>query len=120
MTSRNGRLLRECHINDLASLCVAAVSDTSPGNRELIGLFARRAVKVLNDHPSMLEIATVPMFSKLLRALGDLGAKYHPEGDSENAHRRLHLTARLPFSDDFAFDKLCDESLLSLVSETNL
>eukprot|EP00977_Amphora_coffeiformis_P017885 scaffold6007_cov183-Amphora_coffeaeformis.AAC.9 len=117
MTSRNGRLLQECHVSDLAALCVTAVSVTSSANRELVGLFSRRAVKVLNEHPSLLATAAPAILIKLIGALGDLGIKYHPEVDSRNAYRRLQLTARLPFSDDFAYNALSNESLKILVSD---
>ena len=116
MTSRNGRLLRECHVSDLVSLCVTAVSVTSSANREIVGLFSRRAVKLLNEHPSLLDSATPAILIKLIGALGDLGVKYHPEIDSRNAYRRLQLTVRFPFSDDFAYESLSDESLKILVS----
>ena len=119
MTSRNGRLLRECHVSDLAALCVTAVSVTSSENREIVGLFSRRAVKVLNEHPSLLDTASPSILIKLLGALGDLGIKYHPETDSRSAYRRLQLTVRLPFSDGFAYESLSNESLKILVSDVS-
>ena len=113
MTSRNGRLLGECNIYDLTALCVAAVRSRE---RELVGLFARRAVRMLNDHPSLIRSATPLILSRLLSALGDLGVKYHAPDNSTMAYRRLQLTTRLPVHDGFAMKKLSDESLRSLVS----
>jgi hypothetical protein len=116
MTSRNGRLLGECHVNDLASLCIAALSLTKSSNREIVGLFTRRTVKIFNENPSIMASATPPVLSKLICALGDLGIKYHPEVDSALAYRRLQLTARLPIREGFDVEGLSNDSLISLVS----
>lgn len=115
MTSRNGRLLNECQINDLTSICISAASAPSSTTREIVGLFARRVVKVLNEKPAALLAARPVIFIKLLNALGDLGVKYHPDAESENAHRRLQLTSRLPLSEKLELDSLSNDSLTCLV-----
>jgi hypothetical protein len=115
MTSRNGRLLSECQINDLTSICTSAASAPSSTTREIVGLFARRVVKVLNERPAALLAARPAIFIKLLNALGDLGVKYHPDADSDNAHRRLQLTARLHLEETLELESLSNESLICLV-----
>ena len=100
-SSRNGRLLKECPLPDLVRLIEAAALSKVPAYRELIGLFSRRALHVLNELPrdeagalqlnlSSQEICT------LVFSLGELGVSYMPfhGGDDTVAHRRLHLIAR--------------------------
>jgi hypothetical protein len=102
LTSRNGRLLQECPRQDVIRLCEAVATNESPYEREQIGLFVRRVVRLLNESDeesvdglssnSPSEIAT------LVWSLGELGVKHQPgQTDTASAHRRLQLVRELPF-----------------------
>jgi len=100
LTSRSGRLMKECPMNDLVRMCEAAARNDSPSTRELVSHFSRRLVLHLNG-PGQDGIATLSSghHAMLLWALGELGVKYTPNevDDAETAHRRLHLISSIPF-----------------------
>lgn len=99
LTSRSGRLMRECPIQDLVRLCEAAVRTDLQPVREMISLFCRRVVHHLNRlGQEDLSILGVGDCVTLVWALGELGVKYAPvEKDSLSPHRRLRLVTKLPF-----------------------
>jgi hypothetical protein len=118
LASRNGRLLKECPIHDLVRLCGAVAKGELSIGRERIGLFVRRVVHLLNDHPTGKPWDTTPWESaKLLWSLGHLGVKFQPDSkDEENAHRRLQLVNDLPLVPVKYLSELSDASLAKLVS----
>ena len=113
-TSRNGRLLRECSIYDLANIVRAADNVKAP-MRELVGLFARRVVKVLNEDSGFLESSPPLHVSALLFSLGRLGVKYGPDQDPATAYRRLQLVVPLPTLSDADLRQLPAQNILFLV-----
>lgn len=100
LTSRSGRLIKECPMNDLVRMCEAAARNDSPSTRELVSHFSRRLVYHLNG-PGRDDIVTLSAghHAMLLWALGELGVKYTPNevDDTETAYRRLHLVSSIPF-----------------------
>ncbi|KAL7563814.1 hypothetical protein ACA910_019547 [Epithemia clementina (nom. ined.)] len=96
-TSRNGRLLREeCQVYDLASIARAAAT-VSSSLREMVSLFSRRLVRVLNESPNLWETSPPLHSVSLLFSLGRLGVKYNPSHrDDTLMHRRLQLVSSLP------------------------
>jgi len=102
LTSRSGRLMKECPLNDLVRICEAAARTDSPSMREKVSHFARRLVLHLNG-PGNEALATLSPghHATLLWALGELGVKYAPSNieDAASAHRRLHLVSVVPFLD---------------------
>lgn len=117
LTSRNGRLLRECPLQDLVRLLEAlATSDLSLG-RERISLFVRRVVHLLNESPLQASAEMRPKErARLLWALGALGVKYCPSCDDvDSAHRRLQLVTEIPLVDSDELGEISDQSLTKLV-----
>ena len=115
MTSRHGRLLRECHSRDLARLCEAATLMVTTNSRELVGLFARRVVAVLNDSPDLLVRGQPHVHADLLLSLGGLGVKHHPKATTPLPYRRLQLTILDPFIRVEDLSQLPDHAYMSLV-----
>jgi hypothetical protein len=116
MTSRHGRLLRECQSRDLARLCEAATLVDSTSSRELVGLFARRVVAILNDSPDLLVHAPPHVHADLLISLGGLGVKHYPKATTPLPYRRLQLTILDPFIRVEDLNQLPDPVFMSLVS----
>lgn len=93
-TSRNGRLIRECQAFDLASIARAA---SSSSQQEIVSVFTRRLVSVLNESPTLLINSPPVHLVGLLFSLGRLGVKYNPAQEpGANHHRRLQLVSSLP------------------------
>ena len=143
-TSRNGRLLREeCQIYDLASigtLFYIFTNKTYPSTfhrfslyefaglaraavtvgsslRELVSLFARRLVKVLNECPGLWETSPPIHSAALLFSLGRLGVKYNPSHgqDASTIYRRLQLVSPLPRFNSRDLDLLPPSVLVQMV-----
>ena len=100
LTSRNGRLIKECPFSDLSRLMEALSVSDSYGCRELIGLFVRRVLHLMNEFPVdescsvQLDLSPKQMCT-FLASLGDLGVRYSPyQENRELAHRRLHLATK--------------------------
>lgn len=95
MISRNGRLLGECSIQDLARLCYAAAHMQSVTARELLGVFTRRVVQLLNDDQSTLRDcvrrAEPTERAILIWSLGELGVRHQPDADKSSAYKRLQI-----------------------------
>jgi hypothetical protein len=107
LSSKNGRLMRECSIHDLVRLCEATVlGDVDGHGRELIiGLFARQLVAVLNETLDdkkqtdfFIDTATSPEIAIFIWSLGELGVKaLRPGEQSHMANRKMRLVTFEPF-----------------------
>lgn len=98
LTSRNGRLLRECPIRDLVRLCEALATARGALGRERVSLFVRRVVQLLNEEykNKVFKLGAAEM-ATFVWSLGELGVKFSPGlDDPSSAHRRLHVTTDLP------------------------
>ena len=117
LTSRNGRLMRECRIGDLVRLCEAAAHTHASTMREMISHFTRRVVFHLNGPgENSLSRLGPSEIATLVWALGELGVKYTPDKeDASVAHRRLHLISRLPLLDRDQLMVLSNERSAKLV-----
>lgn len=121
LTSRSGRLLRECPMHDLVRLCDAvATSGMSIAGRERISNFVRRFVHYLNDLPSSDSDASFPLSSQhivsLVWSLGELGVRYNPDKEqSATAYRRLQLVAEIPCLSKSQLQQFSDEMLSKMV-----
>jgi len=107
LSSKNGRLLKECTIHDIVRICEAvALSYESSHERDVsIGLFSRKIVQSLNSHLNLMsddnmkalfgfDSATPAQLATLLWSLGQLGVKHRVQIDEiDSAYRRLHLIA---------------------------
>jgi hypothetical protein len=111
LTSKNARLMKECSVHDIVRLCEAAVrSDQEGHGRELItGLFAHKAVQVLNEildesangkkQTTSIRIgaASPAEMATLVWALGDLGVKHAlPDDSRQTAYKKLRLVTDTP------------------------
>lgn len=122
LTSRGGRLMMECPMQDLVRLCEAASRTKFSTLREMISHFARRLVHHLNsgrlEDVSTLGVGDV---ATLIWALGELGVKYRPDEDtSTSPHRRLHLVKSLPFLGGNQLIVLSNSRFIKMVSDTPL
>lgn len=119
LTSRSGRLLRECPMPDLVRLCEAVASHGVPLGRERVSLFVRKLIHLFNTEWSSGQSYTLLSHDAavLIWSFGELGVKCvvdsGPEGVS-SAHRRLHLVGRLPL-DDIQNQSLTTASCVKLV-----
>jgi hypothetical protein len=124
LTSRGGRLLRECPLSDLVRLLEALALSDAAGTRELIGYFTRQVIHLINDSPQD-ESGSIPLklrptdLSTFIWSLGKLGVTYSTSGgDKSLAHRRLHLVAKPRLMDRSKFDTLSIPSAIRLVSNS--
>jgi hypothetical protein len=120
MTSRSGRLLRECPMADLVKLCETVASHGVPLGRERVSLFVRKLIHLFNTEWASGQ--SYSLFSKdaaiLIWSFGELGVKCVSDSgpeDASSAHRRLHLVGRLPL-DDVESRSLTTASCIKLVS----
>jgi hypothetical protein len=109
LSSKKGRLMRECSIHDIARLCeAAALSDVDGHGRELIiGLFARQVVTLLNDalddenDPEFsmdVGLATASEVATLVWSLGELGVKIlSAEELNSLGNKKMRLVSVHPF-----------------------
>jgi hypothetical protein len=124
LTSREGRLLVECPTHDLVRLCEAAARTDLSVGRELISLFTRRVVRLLNSGHYRSEYHDVTSLGPgdtvtLLWSLGELGVKYHPKDrEKASAHRRLNLVTSLPTLNKDELIMLSNPSAKNLVRGT--
>jgi hypothetical protein len=104
MTSRSGRLLRECPMADLVRLCEAVASHGIPLGRERVSLFVRKLVHLFNTEWASGQSYSLQSnyAAVLIWSLGELGVKCASDPGPEvasTAHRRLHLVGRLPLDE---------------------
>ena len=120
LTTRSGRLMKECPINDLVRMCETAARTESASTRELISHFSRQLVLHLNG-PGQDDISTLSPghHAMLMWALGELGVKYTPNAveDAAVAHRRLHLVASIPILDSSQLVVLSHSRFAKLVRD---
>lgn len=121
LTSRNGRLLRECPMHDLVRLCDAvATSEMTIAGRERISNFIRRFVHYLNDFSSDESFPLSSQdISSLLWSLGELGVRYHPNDSKEDAataYRKLQLVTEIPSIPTEHLERFSDDLLSRTVS----
>ncbi|KAG7351141.1 hypothetical protein IV203_010501 [Nitzschia inconspicua] len=103
LSSKNGRLMRECSIHDLVRLCEATVlGDVDGHGRELIiGLFARQVVATLNDALERkttfslnFDSGSPSEMATLIWSLGELGVRLLPSGvENHSASKRMRLVS---------------------------
>ncbi|GKY96438.1 hypothetical protein MPSEU_000603300 [Mayamaea pseudoterrestris] len=119
LSSKNGRLLRECPLFDLARLCGAVAGTTGRATigRERIAHFVRRVAQYLNEFKCDDDkLLAPPESAKLLWSLGELGVKYNAQmSDFQAAHRRLELVSSMTFLMTSQFDELTDRRLAKLL-----
>lgn len=128
LSSRDGRLLRECSLNDIVRLCEAAVlCDMETSGREISGLFARKVLQVLNDSVDddgkmksgstiSLGVASASEVCSLLWSLGELGAKHSLDYETKpTAYKRMRLVCPLPALSEEELQSLRSFQVLNLV-----
>ena len=129
MASKGARLMKECSIHDIVRLSeAAALSEVDGHGRELItGLFAHKAVQVLNealdsgrkmgyDSVNIAE-ASPSEICTLLWALGELGVKHSSYEESRHsAHKKLRMVADVPLLTKDQVNALDVASAIKLVS----
>jgi hypothetical protein len=120
MTSRSGRLLQECPMNDIVRLCETVASGIVPLGRERVSLFVRKLVLLFNTEWATRDTYTLTSedAAVLIWSLGELGVKCVADSEFEgasSAHRRLQLVGRLPV-DIIATRVLSTANALRLVS----
>jgi hypothetical protein len=123
LSSRGGRLIRDCPSEDIIRLCEAiAISKDSASNREVVSSFVRRLLKLLNDEgfdgkSSLFSNGRPRDVARLVWSLGELGVKHAPNADDPStAYRRLQLTADRPFVLGDRVQELFNSDLVKLVS----
>lgn len=117
LASRSGRLLRACPVPDLVKLCNTVALSNAGINRETVGLFVRRLLRLLNEERRLLRTASAEERSTLLFSLGELGAKYATDSeDSASAYRRLQWIDPTHFLRLDDLKKISDDGLLKSVS----
>jgi hypothetical protein len=120
MTSRSGRLLQECPMNDIVRLCETLASGGVPLGRERVSLFVRKLVYLFNTEWAAGDTYALTSgdAAVLIWSLGELGVKCVADPGSEDvssAHRRLQLLGRLPV-DKIDTRSLSTENAMKLVS----
>ena len=127
LTSKGGRLLRECPLRDVVRVCEAVATTSSSVGREMVSHFTRRIVRLLNDdaqnEPAKLLSLILPHdLATLLWSLGELGVKQLPwDGENEkSAYRRLQLVVKTPLMRTDQMLLLPNPLLVKLVSASSL
>jgi len=122
LTSRNGRLMRECPMHDLIRLCDAVARSGRSGmpiaGRERTSNFVRRFLHYFNEMPSdePLRISSHEV-STLVWSLGELGVRYNPDkAEASTAYRRLQLVSEIPRLSTDQLQELPNVSVSRLVS----
>jgi hypothetical protein len=127
LSSRGGRLIRDCPSEDIIRLCEAiAISKDSASNREVVSSFVRRLLKLLNDEgfdgkSSLFSDGRPRDVARLVWSLGELGVKHAPNADDPStAYRRLQLTADRPFVLGDRVQELFNSDLVKLINGLSL
>ena len=119
LSSKNGRLLRECPLLDLARLCGALAETKLSIGRERVSLFVRRVVQFLNEELVNDRAIGPAESAKLLWAVGELGVKFNLKNtDVETAHRKLELIAEVPILLTNQLNELTDRRIAKLLRGT--
>lgn len=129
LASKNARLMRECSIHDVISLCEATVLAGVDGHQTdlVIGLFARKVVQLLNAavcsgseaEDSFIDVsqASSTEICTLLLSLGELGVKHYLHDDARrSAYKRMHFVCESALLSASEIDNLELPPLLKLVS----
>ena len=129
LASKNARLMKECSIHDVISLCEATVLAEGDGHgTDLVtGLFARKVLQLLNaaiDNGSEAKDSSIDVTQAssteiciLLWSLGELGVKHRFHDDAKcSAYKRRHFACESALLSVSEIDDLEFPSLLKLVS----
>ena len=133
LASREAKLMRECSFSDLVLICeAAALVDARSLDREsTIGLFAHRAVQVMNEllesrqdtggsSFSLLHDTSPKSICTMIWSLGSLGAKWMDaaeENDTRLAYKKMRVISWSPLLTLAEVDQLDPRSTSKLVRQ---